>query len=505
VSRTFEPRDYQLAGIDHLRRGISDGHRRLLLVMVMGAGKTVLSLCMMASAVAKGKRSLFLVDRRMLASRPADDARRHGLRVGVIMADHEMDWNAPVQFVSKQTLFERAVRRDRMPLPPADLIFVDEAHRATSEQWRRILELYPNAVVVGLTATPCHGDGSGLGDLYTWLTQPVMPSGLKEKKYIVPASCYAPYIPNLKGVGRGADGDYSKAQLERRLNKANLIGDAVGWWKKLSGDRPTVVFATGVAHSIAVRDEFLNAGIRAAHLDESSGDAEREDAIGDVIAGHTRILTNCDLLTEGVNIPELAVCQLLRPTKRLRRYLQMVGRVLRWCPGKDVATVIDHGGCVLYHGYPDSDFEWTLDPQDCAEKRNEKRMQSGEVPRPVVCQNPECRFQFSGGRKCPLCGQSLTAKQYAKAVGVKQGTLAKVDPSAAATPEESRKQYQGEWRMAINVAVKRRGSCAMAAAIFKGRCKLWPNEADVYPQYPIGERHRPAAEVLAPQLAKKTV
>src|SRR5579859_601646 len=461
------PRPHQLRAIDGLREGMRRGCRRLLLVMLMGAGKTVTALEMMRLAVEKGGRCLFLTDRRMLTTQGAEEALDYGLDAGVILAGHSRRPQASIQFASRQTLTSWAINRERIRLPDSTIVVLDEAHKWTGTEARQLVSMYPQAWIIGLTATPIHGDGSGLGDCFDWLVQPIKPSELIAAGLSVPSRCYSPYMPDLKGVRRGADGDYSAKQLESRLNKANLVGDAVGWWKKLGENRQSVYFTTGIPHALAVRDEFLKEGIRAAVIDESTPDAERRDLIAELKAGWLRVIVNVDVMTEGVDVPELGCVGLLRPTKRLRRYLQMVGRGLRAAPGKQDCIVIDHGGCVLYHGLPETDHEWTLDPKSQIDSSVRKRMEDGDIATPLVC--PRCTTTFTKSRVCPTCGFEFQRK--AKDIGSRAGTLVGVNGivKSEATSEVMAKAYQIHWRFAINTAIKRGAKVSMALAIFKNR------------------------------------
>lgn len=494
-----QPRPHQLAAIDGLRAGIRRGHRRLLLVMLMGAGKTITALEMIRLAVEKCNPCLFLCDRRMIADQGVREADDYGLHAGLLMAGRGVDLLALTQFASKQTL-ESWLARDRFPiLPDFKIIVVDEAHRASSTAWRKLLERWPDAIVIGLTATPCHGDGSGLGDFYEWMVQPIKPSELLARELIVPAKCYAPHVPNLKGVGRGADGDYSLRQLEQRLNKANLVGDVVGWWKKLGEDRTSVYFATEVSHALSIRNEFRAAGITAEVIDQDSTDEERASYKARLKDRSLRVLVSVDVMTEGVDIPEIQLIGLVRPTKRLRRYLQMVGRGLRPCPeiGKFDCLVIDHGGCVLYHGFPGADHEWTLDTKTKADEVVRKRMENGELAQPIVC--PKCSATFSGTRICPVCGHEL--KRKARAVASRAGTLVAVGGDGRAmTPEMQSKIRRQVWFMAISRAIKVGAKATMAAAIFRNRFGIGPEDAGVEPM-PVGGWWKPAVEAF-PTMAK---
>lgn len=492
------PRPHQIAGLEQLREGMRQGRKRLLLVMLMGAGKTITALEMVRCAIEeRGKRCLFLVDRRMLADQAAAEARDYGLYTGVLMADRGIDPDAPLQVASKQTLISRCLNSGRFTLPPADLLVIDEAHRATAADWGRIREAYPDAYIVGLTATPCLGDGSGLGDYYDWLVQPIKPSELLAQGLIVPARCYSPHVPDLKGVATSSDGDWSCRKLERLLNKANLVGDVVQWWQRYGEGRTSVYFATGVQHALAIRQEFLQAGVAAECIDESTPDDLRAEWMARLKSGDLSVIVNVDVMAEGIDCPEVQLVGLVRPTKRRRRYLQMVGRGLRPCPeaGKKDCVVIDHGGCVLYHGFPDADVEWTLDTATKIDDVVKAKRAAGELAEPILC--PKCSYLFTKTNVCPACGHKL--KRQPKGIGSRAGTLVEVardGQPVEASPEQLHKARTQHWRMCIAVAAKRGGPVSMALAMFKSRWQVWPGDAGMDPLPAREDNHRPAVEVF---------
>ena len=147
--------------------------------MIMSAGKTITAMELMRLCSEKGKRSLFLCDRRMLVDQAVKVAREQGLEAGVLMAGRGSNWSAPCQFASKQSL-ESWLKRGIVELPEFDLIVVDEAHRAVSDTFMRLVKRWPRALRVGLTATACLGNGGGMGHYYDFMVQPVQPSQLRE-------------------------------------------------------------------------------------------------------------------------------------------------------------------------------------------------------------------------------------------------------------------------------------------------------------------------------------
>ena len=321
---------------------------------------------MIASAIigearAKLRKVVMLTHRREIVAQTS--AKLHGSKIfhGIVQSGIEARPLEPVQVGSIQTLYVRAIRTDKMELPPADLLVIDECHHCRAETYRQIIEAYPDAVLLGLTATPCRGDGRGLGGIFETMIECPQVAELIAQKYLVPTKCFAPTKPDLLGV-RIQRGDYVEAQLAERMDRPKLIGDVVTHWHKYGERRRTVAFAVNVQHSIHLRDEFLKAGVRAEHVDGSTPKAERDATLQRLAAGEIELVTNCMVLTEGWDCPEVSCVILARPTRHMGLFRQMIGRVLRPAPGKTDAVVIDHAGAVLEHGFVEDAVEWTLDP-----------------------------------------------------------------------------------------------------------------------------------------------
>jgi DNA repair protein RadD len=183
-------RDYQARAIDEIERAI-----KALYVLPTGGGKTIIATCIIERAVERGERVLMLTHRREIL-------RQTSLKMpidhGLIQAGLNIDLAYPVQVASIQTLWARCMRTDKLPLPPANLIIIDEAHHIAARTWRLILEAYPNARRVGLTATPCRADGRGLGNYFDRLILGPQIPELIERGFLVRTIYYAPTVPISK-------------------------------------------------------------------------------------------------------------------------------------------------------------------------------------------------------------------------------------------------------------------------------------------------------------------
>lgn len=303
---------------------------------------------------------------------------------------------------SVQTL----VKRLDSGLPEPDLIVIDEAHHLTADStWGRIVGAYPKARLLPVTATPCRLDGKGLGIgaggyADTMVMGPTM-RALINDGFLSPYRIFAP--PNaldLTGV-RTRAGDYAKDQLATAIDKPSITGDAVEHYQRLASGKRAVAFCVSVAHAQHVASEFNAAGIAAEFLDGTQDAGERDRIIQRFTRGETLVLSSCDIVSEGFDLPAIEVAILLRPTQSLSLYIQQVGRALRTFPGKTEAIILDHVGAVMTHGLPDEEREWSLDGM---QKKQRQAANDNEPGVDSVATCPKCFTVHLPAPECPTCG-----------------------------------------------------------------------------------------------------
>jgi DNA repair protein RadD len=423
----IELRPYQIDVVERVEQALGTAARPLL-VAPTGSGKTVIAAEIINRAVAKYKTVLFLAHRREIIMQTSAKLTANGVRHGIIMAGVEPRPMESAQVASIDTLHVRGVRSKAMPLPPADLLVFDEAHRARGRTREQLISLYPVANLLGMTATPCRGDGRGLGNIFDTMIECPQVADLIVGGFLVKSRVYAPVDPDLRGV-RTQQGDYVVGQLERRMNIDALVGDIVEHWLKYGERRRTVCFAVGVEHSVHIRNEFLQADVRAEHLDGGTSIAEREAILARLASGETEIVTNCMVLTEGWDMPAVGCCILARPTKQMGLYRQMVGRVLRPDDGKPDAVILDHSGAVYRHGLPEERVEWTLAVDRRAVTPAQQKRERGEAPKLREC--PSCKAVMVAP-PCGACGWQPQPR--ARALDFEDGELGLVVGGKAQTP-----------------------------------------------------------------------
>ena len=199
-------------------------------------------------------------------------------------------------------------------------------------------------------------------------------------------------------------GDFAVDQLAAEMSKGVIIGSAVDDYTRLCAGAPSIVFCVDIKHSQLVAERFAGAGYRAAHVDGETPKDKRRDLIRALGNGELQVLSNCGLISEGLDVPGVVAAVLLRPTKSLALYLQMVGRALRPAPGKERALILDHSGNVYRHGFPDAPREWSLDGKE------KKANGTGEA---IVRRCRECgALNPAAALNCSECGAVLRVRTY---------------------------------------------------------------------------------------------
>lgn len=333
-----ELRPYQQQARDRIHAEWESGHTRTLLVLPTGTGKTIVFASVAADQVRAGDRVLILAHRGELLEQAADKLQRS---TGLVSAVEKADATClntwfRVVVGSVQTL-QRTARLERFPHDYFGTIIIDEAHHAITDGYRRILDYFGDAKVLGVTATPDRGDMRNLGEVFDSLAfEYKLTDAIKEGYLCRIMAQTIPLKLDISSVTMSG-GDYAVGDLGTALDPY-LEQIAAEMAQRCKG-RKTVVFLPLIKTSQKFRDLLNSHGFRAAEVNGQSTD--RKEVLADFDAGKYNVLCNSMLLTEGWDCPSVDCVVVLRPTKVRSLYSQMVGRGTRLSPGKSDLLLLD--------------------------------------------------------------------------------------------------------------------------------------------------------------------
>lgn len=343
---------------------------RIMFQATTGAGKTVLFVNIIKDFLKKGKRVMLIAHRQELIMQAWQTLYKNKIYGGIIKGDYPTNYALPCQVASIQTLARRS------ELPHADLVIFDEAHHCQDDNsYGDVLKLhFPNAHVLGVTATPYRLSGQGFTNVFEKLITSVNYVDLRDDGFLVPYKYFVGSFPDLQGV-KLSSGDYRSKEAESVMELAPLVES---YFEHANGKKG-LVFAVNVHHSITVAQQYNDAGVVAEHVDGTTPDDLRKSIFERFKTGETTIIVNVGIATEGTDLPDTDFVQLARPTKSLSMYLQMVGRCFRVpqhviegidspeqrkeaiaMSTKPNAIILDNAGCWEEHGLPDQSFDWQM-------------------------------------------------------------------------------------------------------------------------------------------------
>lgn len=420
-------RPYQQSAVDQIRLAYMEGHRRVVFVLPTGGGKTVTFTHIAESAAARGNRVMVLVHREELLNQSSRAMAAAGVSHGLIAAGRGMNLTHSVQIASVQTLARRLhlIHPDYL-----QLVIVDECHHTNASTWVKTLEHFKRAHLLGVTATPCRADGRGLGEHYTKMVQGPSAAWLTENGYLAQARVFAPPVGFDESKVRTRMGDFATGEASEQLEAPSAMGDVVGHYCQHLQGKTAIAFCCTVVHAEALAASFRMKSIAAASIDGKMSGEQRRDLLHDLGTGQLKVLTSCNLIGEGVDVPSVSGCILARPTKSVSLHLQMIGRCLR-PSGDKVAVILDHVGNLQRLGHHLDDQGWTLDG---AKKKAKK------APSVKVC--PSCFAAVSSTvSKCGECGHVFRTAERAP-LEFADGQLQELTPEALQAQRAERRRRQ---------------------------------------------------------------
>lgn len=419
---TFQLFPDQLKWEADLRAAYAGGAQSVIGVAPTGFGKTVCFSDMSLSASRRGTVGIF-VHRAELIDQIGRALAEFGVTFGFMAPGFRPNPLAAVQVCSVQAM---ARRMDRLLAKPFDFCIIDECHHAAEgSSWHGIINVHKQKKkkVLGVTATPKRLSGEPLSVAFDSMVIGPTVADLIDLGRLSRYTLYAPFRPDMTGVGKRG-GDFAREQNAGLMDRPTITGDAVAHYKRLAHGKRALVFCTSVAHAEHVAELFRTHGYRAASIDGSLDKTTRRKIRDDFASGALEIMTSCELVSEGYDVPAIEAVIMLRPTASEALYLQMVGRGLRRFPGKDRAIILDHAGNSALkidggrgHGLPDDPREWSLGGESGKAK-------AARAYPSVTC--GRCWATFRPAPCCPICG--FERDIHGREIAQIDGDLVEIDP-----------------------------------------------------------------------------
>lgn len=402
---------YQEEIIKNTRNILQCGTRTVLIQAPCGAGKTMLTASMLRTSQQRDIPSMFLCHRRELIKQTHVAFNKLNIGHGVIGAGFNFSPRPLVQIGSIQTV-KNYIHKIRKP----GLIVFDECHHLAAKSWEKIYNAFPNAFIIGLTATPERLDGTGLKKYFPVMVKGPNVQWLIDNGFLSKYKLFAPSNVDISNVHTRM-GDFVSSELSAAIDKPTITGDAIKEYQKLASGKRAIVRGVSIEHSKHIAEQFIKAGISAQHVDGKTPPHIRDAAMESFRRGDTLVLSNVDLFGEGLDVPAVECVIDLRPTKSMTLWLQFCGRALRPHPDKEYAIIIDHAGNSIRHGLPCDDHQWSLEGRIKKPK---------EDTGPMIRLCPKCFGANQNWRKaCQYCGTGFIASP--REVEHKEGELAEVD------------------------------------------------------------------------------
>lgn len=364
-------RDYQQASYDDIRKNLIY-YNGVCCVLPCRSGKSYIMLEICKSAQRKNSNVLILAHRNILLNQHKQLINMNNVRINSVFteANHLGEYEKP------------------------NLIIIDEAHISGCESYKKVCDYY-KCKIVGFTATPSRLDGQSL-TLFQKLSIGVSAEVLIERGLISKYDLYAPKINiDLSNVKMNGS-DFNSEELFEIMNKRKIYGDVLENYLKLANGKQAIAYCVNVKHSMEICKLFNDHNIPAIHIDASTSLANREKSMQEFKDGKYKILCNCNLISEGITIPECDCCLLLRPTQSLSLYIQQACRCLTPQENKR-AIIIDFVGNVFAHGMPTDTNEWSLN-------KKIKVKNATREPDVLVRMCNNCYKVYNGKSSiCPYC------------------------------------------------------------------------------------------------------
>lgn len=404
-------RPYQEVAIADACKAL-DKHKNTIVVAPTGAGKTIMLSALVGKRFKNGDKVLVLQHRDELVDQNKSKFERINDRITTSIVNGTIkEWHGDAVFSMVQTISRENNLEKR---PTFDMVVVDESHHAAADTYVRVIDAVkadnPDAQIVGFTATPNRGDGKGLRKVFNNCAHQIEITTLIREGFLVPPRSYtmdlgvSEQLQNVSMKGK----EYDMHEVEAIMNSEVLNKRVVEEWKKLAGDRKTVVFCSTIRHAEDLLEEFVKGDVNAKMVTGETPKDERAETLHGLAYGDVQVVVNVAVLTEGFDAPPVSCIVLTRPCSQKGTMVQMIGRGLRTInpeefPGtvKTDCVVLDFGTSIITHG--------SLEDNVNLDDRENK----GVAPIKVC---PECEAEIPMGTKiCQFCGHLFESEKLEKA------------------------------------------------------------------------------------------
>jgi len=386
----FEPRPYQADLILKVAKAYQDGARSVVMLCPTGSGKTHIASHIIERSVAKENKVVFAAHLDNLMDDTSSRLTAAGISHGIVQGDRPSNPERPVQVCSLATLHRRGYA------PPADFVIIDECHHAASDSVRGVIERYPKAKLMVLTATCQRADGKPLGDVFDVLVQGPTPADLLKLGHLVPCEVIAP-MPTKPGT---------------------IAMDPVEAWRTFGHPGARAIFFCSTLEEVDAIVRQMP--VATAPFTGNETGSVRRDVVAAFRAGEVSALVGCTAFAEGFNAPPIDLIISARAMSTTTAWLQACGRGLRPSPetGKTKCRVIDLVGAVFLHGLPYDERIWSIDGPP---------VRTGAALTAIMrCK--ECLAVFHVATVCPRCGASTRGLERKKRLArVEQAEFRRID------------------------------------------------------------------------------
>ncbi len=408
-------RPYQTQAISGIQDKFRQGYKSVCLVLMMGLGKTIISCRIMQLIYEKKNRTLFLAHRTFLVTQVRDKLLRFNLPCGIIKSGFKEDRSQKIQVASIQTLKNRL-------LPPADVVIVDECHRAVSKEYLIVLNKYKEAgaKIIGLTATPFRTNSrEGLDTIFDSHVNTIAVKEAVDKGYIVESKVFlAKKFVDTTGMKK-SKGDFDEKELFIAFDNPEVYSHFIDRYHARIGNKKTLVFCVNKEHCRKTHEALTRAGYKGNYIISDTNEEERSLYLEMLVKGQYDYIVNCDVYSEGFDEPTIEAIALCFDTTSKNKYFQRAGRGNRPLPEdeglpfekrkKKFFTILDMAGNTDRFKWIEYPFEINLAPQTTKEK-------SGVAPI-KSCPNSDCGFMMPAQlKKCPECGMEMIVTKSKKEI-----------------------------------------------------------------------------------------